>query len=274
VAIELTTDRLRIRDVEISDFGDLLAHRCSDSYREHVPSGPPMAESIAAVINRALLNQVKEPRTSFLFIAVDRNSGRFVGEASLKYQKVDLAAGRNWLVGQRRPDRTGVGHGNRIGAARVWLRSAGSAPHLRSMPCGKCCVASDHGEIGHEPRRRSSRKCLGAWRVVVSGPVFHPVHWPTLTAGSVTGLAVRRAASGERSCPRCASEIRIKRAQSDQRPGFDTNILNDARVQQRAGPNNSASHRTYLLCLGRRNDGSHNSYLSSPASDAASPQMG
>ena len=81
--IELTTDRLRLREVRLTDAEHFLRSRRQEHYWRHVPIEPPSPESVAASVSTWVRWQEQDPRAVFMLTAVDARSQEAVGEAGL-----------------------------------------------------------------------------------------------------------------------------------------------------------------------------------------------
>ncbi len=81
--IELETDRLLIREFRRSDAEDFKAYTAADSHWRHLPVEPPTSESLGLLFEQISALQYDAFRTGYELVATDRQSGAFLGEASL-----------------------------------------------------------------------------------------------------------------------------------------------------------------------------------------------
>jgi len=81
--IELTTDRLLIREIHVSDSEAFCRFMQTEHYWRHSPIDPPTAESVATLMRRLLEIRTEDPRSEYRLAAVDKQSEEFIGEACL-----------------------------------------------------------------------------------------------------------------------------------------------------------------------------------------------
>ncbi len=111
----LETPRLLIRDVTASDAAAFHAYMQREEYWRDLPIERPTATSVAAMINRSLLDQSKQPRTRYFIAAIEKRSGGLIGEAILHIRSTRWKQDEiGWGVS---PDHIGQGFATEIGMA-------------------------------------------------------------------------------------------------------------------------------------------------------------
>lgn len=115
----LETPHLYIRDPIASDAEAFHAYMQREPYWRDLPMEPPTPTSVAAMMRGWLQDQAKEPRIDFFMAAVDKASGRLVGEAILHIRSLRWRQGEiGWGVSS---DHVGRGLGTEIGFAMLQL---------------------------------------------------------------------------------------------------------------------------------------------------------
>jgi RimJ/RimL family protein N-acetyltransferase len=114
-AIRLETDRLILRDVVSDDVDAFLAYMADPAYIRHLPLDPITRAHVETWVGVARLGQRPGPRDRYLLAAVERQSGRVIGEAIFKRPN-DVEGEIGWGVAG--PDQ-GQGFATEIGRALV-----------------------------------------------------------------------------------------------------------------------------------------------------------
>ena len=83
-AVRLETDRLILRDIIPGDLDGFLAYMADPGYIRHLPLDPMGRAEVQALVERVLLRQGPDPRERYFLAAVERSSGRLIGEAIFK----------------------------------------------------------------------------------------------------------------------------------------------------------------------------------------------
>jgi len=104
-AVRLETDRLILRDVVPDDVDGFLAYMADPAYIRHLPLDPIDRAEVQVLVDRVLLRQGPGPRERYFLAAVERRSGRLIGEAIFK-RVSEIEGEIGWAVA--RPDQ---GHG-------------------------------------------------------------------------------------------------------------------------------------------------------------------
>jgi RimJ/RimL family protein N-acetyltransferase len=113
IPIRVETDRLVLRDVVESDVDGFHAYMADPAYIRYLPLDPMDRAAVQALVDRVLLRQGLRPRERYFLAAVERSSGRLVGEAIFK-QLSDVEGEIGWAVAG--PDQ-GMGLATEIGRA-------------------------------------------------------------------------------------------------------------------------------------------------------------
>jgi len=111
--VRLQTDRLILRDVVPGDVDGFHAYMADPAYIRHLPLDPIGRDGVQALVDRVLLRQGPGPRERYFLAAVERASGRLVGEAIFK-RPSDVEGEIGWAVAG--PDQ-GQGLATEIGRA-------------------------------------------------------------------------------------------------------------------------------------------------------------
>jgi [ribosomal protein S5]-alanine N-acetyltransferase len=113
--VRLETDRLVLRDVVSGDVDGFHAYMADPAYIRHLPLDPVDRAEVQALVDRVLLRQGPGPRERYFLAAVDRGSGRLIGEAIFK-RRGDVEGEIGWAVAG--PDQA-RGFATEIGRALV-----------------------------------------------------------------------------------------------------------------------------------------------------------
>jgi len=113
--VRLETDRLILRDVVPDDVDGFLAYMADPAYIRHLPLDPIDRAEVQALVDRVLLRQGPGPRERYFLAAVDRRSGRLIGEAIFK-RTGEFEGEMGWAVAG--PDQ-GKGLATEIGRALI-----------------------------------------------------------------------------------------------------------------------------------------------------------
>lgn len=115
--IRIETDRLTLRDVVAEDVDGFHDYMADPAYVRHLPLDPMDRAEVQALVDRVLLRQAMPPRDRFFLAAIERSSGRLIGEGIFKI--LDAANGQGeigWAVAG--PDQ-GRGIATEIGRALI-----------------------------------------------------------------------------------------------------------------------------------------------------------
>lgn len=109
------SERLQFREVTLDDCSGFLEYWGTLAYLEHTLIDPPTPQSVKARVQEALMQQVRYPRSGYLLAAVEKDSGRLMGEASFTVRnQAWRQAEIGWGVHH---DHVGRGLATEIGAA-------------------------------------------------------------------------------------------------------------------------------------------------------------
>ena len=164
----IETERLRIRDVVLSDRDAFHAYMKRETYWRHVPIEPPTLEWVETLVKNCIREQDRDPRTHYFLAAVSKETGAVVGEAILRIENFRHGQAEiGWGVDS---EHTGRGLGTEIGQAMLSLGfSLGLHRSLCPLPRPEHGVAAHHGQARHDRGRHLARKRQRARRVVVVG---------------------------------------------------------------------------------------------------------
>lgn len=113
--VRLEADRLILRDVVPGDVDGFHAYMADPAYIRHLPLDPVERAEVQALVDRVLLRQGPGPRERYFLAAVERGSGRLIGEAIFK-RLGDVEGEIGWAVAG--PDQA-RGFATEIGRALV-----------------------------------------------------------------------------------------------------------------------------------------------------------
>lgn len=82
--LRIETGRLVLRDVVEGDVDGFHAYMADPAYVRHLPLDPMDRAEVQALVDRVLLRRATVPRERYFLAAVERSSGRLVGEAIFK----------------------------------------------------------------------------------------------------------------------------------------------------------------------------------------------
>lgn len=88
-SVFLCSPRLRLRDVRIEDRDDLLNFWRRPDYLRHSLIDPPTPTSVATRIQRAVEEQGQDPRPSYFLVALEKTSGKLIGEGFLSVRHTE-----------------------------------------------------------------------------------------------------------------------------------------------------------------------------------------
>jgi [ribosomal protein S5]-alanine N-acetyltransferase len=115
----IETERLRIRDVVLSDRDAFHAYMKRENYWRHVPIEPPTLEWVETLVKNCVREQDRDPRTHYFLAAVSKQTETVVGEAILRIESLRHGQGEiGWGVDS---EHTGHGLGTEIGRAMLRL---------------------------------------------------------------------------------------------------------------------------------------------------------
>ncbi|MEA2769998.1 MAG: [ribosomal protein S5]-alanine N-acetyltransferase [Acetobacteraceae bacterium] len=80
----LETERLLIRDVRAGDPEGFFEYMNNENYWRHVPVEPVTRDSVDVMVQRALLDQGRNPRSDYFLAVLKKHSDKLVGEAILR----------------------------------------------------------------------------------------------------------------------------------------------------------------------------------------------
>jgi len=114
---QIETERLRIRDVLLSDTDAFHRYMKREDYWHNLPMQPPTQERVQSLVEGCLQEQTGNPRTNYFLAAVSKETGEVIGEAILRIASLwHGQAEIGWGVdGQQ----TGRGLGTEIGRAML-----------------------------------------------------------------------------------------------------------------------------------------------------------
>jgi RimJ/RimL family protein N-acetyltransferase len=115
----IETERLRIRDVVLSDRDAFHAYMKRETYWRYVPIEPPTLEWVETLVKNCIREQDRDPRTHYFLAAVLKETGAVVGEAILRVENFRHGQAEiGWGVDS---EHTGRGLGTEIGQAMLQL---------------------------------------------------------------------------------------------------------------------------------------------------------
>jgi RimJ/RimL family protein N-acetyltransferase len=188
--MELTTDRLLIREFLPSDLNSFRQYVQSEHHWRSMPQEqPPTNEEAEALLKHFLQTKGNVPRTEYHLAAVDKASNEFVGAVDLCLQADKRRGDIGWgMVGDR------VGHGLATEMSHAVLRFALGALRLHRVQAQ--CHAENH------PSRRIMAKLGMREETVIEDHLFvRGVWWSTvqsavlsieLEAHPLDGMSQRR----------------------------------------------------------------------------------
>ena len=113
----IETERLRIRDVVLSDRDTFHAYMKRENYWRHVPIEPPTLEWVETLVKNCVREQDRDPRTHYFLAAVSKETETVVGEAILRIESLRHGQAEiGWGVDS---EMTGRGLGTEIGQAML-----------------------------------------------------------------------------------------------------------------------------------------------------------
>ena len=128
--IRLETDRLILRDVVEGDVDGFLAYMADPAYIRHLPLDPIDRAEVQALVDRVLLRQGPQ-RERYFLAAIDRKSGRLIGEAIFK-RTSEIEGEIGWAVAG--PDQ-GQGLATEIGRSLITFGFQGLQLHRLIARC-------------------------------------------------------------------------------------------------------------------------------------------
>ncbi len=171
----IETERLRIRDVDVSDADAFLAYMRSDDYWCNLPMDPPTSDSVRAHIEHSLQEQSENPRKSYFLAATSKETGEVIGEAVLGITSLrDGQAVIGWAVDEQH---SGLGYATEIGRAmlvfgfglglhRIYAQCrAGNAASLRIM---SKLAMTEEGTLRENVRARGEWWSSSQWSILRS----------------------------------------------------------------------------------------------------------
>jgi RimJ/RimL family protein N-acetyltransferase len=115
----IDTERLRIRDVVLSDGDAFYTYMRREDYWRHVPIEPPTRAWVETLVRNCIQAQDRDPRTHYFLAATLKDSGAVVGEAILRIENFHHGQAEiGWGVDN---GLTGRGLGTEIGRAMLQL---------------------------------------------------------------------------------------------------------------------------------------------------------
>jgi RimJ/RimL family protein N-acetyltransferase len=181
--IRIETDCLVLRDVVESDVDGFHAYMADPAYIRHLPLDPMDRAAVQALVDRVLLRQGLRPRERYFLAAIERTSGRLVGEAIFK-QLSDVEGEIGWGVAG--PDQ-GRGLATEIG--RALLRFGFEALGLHRL-IARCEVGNHASErvmaklgMVREGILREHLFARGRWWSSVQWSILAPESSPLPLAG-------------------------------------------------------------------------------------------
>jgi [ribosomal protein S5]-alanine N-acetyltransferase len=116
--MQLTTDRLLLREFQESDWEAVLAYQSDPLYLRYNPWTERAEADVREFVGRFLANQQQEPRTRFQLAVVLQAEGRLIGNCGVRVNDSDLREGN---IGFELDSRC-WGHGYATEAAREIVR--------------------------------------------------------------------------------------------------------------------------------------------------------
>ena len=115
----IETERLRIRDVVLSDRDAFYAYMRREDYWRHVPIEPPTPAWVETLVRNCVQSQERDPRTHYFLAVESKPGGTVIGEAILRIENFTHGQAEvGWGVDS---EWTGRGLGTEIGRAMLGL---------------------------------------------------------------------------------------------------------------------------------------------------------
>ncbi|HLZ66210.1 MAG TPA: GNAT family N-acetyltransferase [Aliidongia sp.] len=179
--IRIETRRLVLRDVVEGDVEGFYAYMADPAYIRHLPLDPMDRAEVQALVDRVLVRQGGSPRERYFLAAIERATGRLIGEAIFKrLNEVEGEIG--WAVAgpdQRRGFATEIG--------RALLRFGFEDLRLHRL-IARCEVGNAASErvmaklgMGREGVLREHLRARGRW--------WSSAQWSILAGEFEAGLA-------------------------------------------------------------------------------------
>lgn len=115
----IETERLRIRDVLLSDRDAFHAYMRRENYWRYVPIEPPTPAWVETLVRNCVQSQERDPRTHYFLAVEAKDIGTVIGEAILRIENFKHGQAEvGWGVDS---EWTGRGIGTEIGRAMLRL---------------------------------------------------------------------------------------------------------------------------------------------------------
>ena len=137
--MELTTERLILRECKESDWPDVLAYQSDPRYLRYYEWTERTAEAVQEFVRMFLAQQREQPRTKFQLAITLRSTNQLIGNCGIRMQSVD--AHEADIGYELSPDYWGCGYATEAASAIV----AFGFTELRMHRIWAWCVADNPG---------------------------------------------------------------------------------------------------------------------------------
>ncbi len=136
---QLETERLLLREFLASDEEALFQYSEPEQHWRHMPMELPTRASVAIQLRYILDSQYDDPRTTYHFAAIDKETDAFVGEASLHVYMPFRLGTIGWGVAH---EHAGQGRATELGQALLRFAFDGLNLHRVQAMCSPENLAS------------------------------------------------------------------------------------------------------------------------------------
>ena len=163
--MELTTERLRLREFEPGDWPAVLAYQSDPRYLRYYEWTDRTPEAVKAFVQMFLAQQQEQPRLKFQLAVVLKSSGQLIGNCGIRLKSPDTHEGD--IGYELSPEHWG--HGYATEAARAIVTFGFSQLKLHRI--GARCIAENVGsahvlqklDMQLEGRLRENEYFKGRW---------------------------------------------------------------------------------------------------------------
>jgi RimJ/RimL family protein N-acetyltransferase len=163
--MELTTDRLLLREFTGSDWPAVLAYQSEPLYLRYNPWTERTPEEVRQFVGMFIAQQQEEPRLKFQLAVVLKSTGRLIGNCGIRKQ---FTEGHEADIGyELDPSYWGQGYATEAARSIVWFGFS----HLGLHRISSWCIAENTGSarvleklgMRQEGRLRENERFKGRW---------------------------------------------------------------------------------------------------------------
>ena len=140
--MELITERLLLREFELSDWPDVLAYQSDPRYLRYYEWADRTPEAVQAFVQKFLAQEKEQPRLKFQLAMILKSNGQLIGNCGIRLESADAHKGD--IGYELSPEHWGHGYATEAARAIVTFGFTQLGLHRISASCIAENVGSAH----------------------------------------------------------------------------------------------------------------------------------